>query len=151
LTPQVSRSEEEAAVDWLLLLGRIVFAQLFIASGIAAHLQQRRQSTEYARSLGAPAPDLLVPLSGVWIIVAGVMIVLGIWVDLAALMLIAFLLPIAFFMHAFWKVDDPQMRIVQLSQFQKNVALSGASLVLFYLFQQFGEGIGLTIEPALFD
>jgi uncharacterized membrane protein YphA (DoxX/SURF4 family) len=138
-------------VDWLLLIGRIVFAQIFIVSGIAAHLQQRRASTEYARSVGAPAPDLLVPLSGIWIIVAGVMVVLGIWVDLAALMLIAFLLPIAFVMHAFWKIEDPQMKIVQLSQFQKNVALAGGALILFFLFQQFGEDIGLTIEPALFD
>jgi putative oxidoreductase len=138
-------------VDWLLLLGRILFALIFVMSGVIAHLQQRRGSVEYARSLGAPAPDLLVPLSGIWIIVAGVMIVLGVWVDLAALMLIAFLLPIAFVMHAFWKIEDPQMKIVQLSQFQKNVALAGGALILFYLFQQFGEDIGLTIEPALFD
>ncbi|MGH3102623.1 MAG: DoxX family protein [Gaiellaceae bacterium] len=138
-------------MDWLLLLGRILFAMLFIAAGVAGHLQQRKGSTEYARSLGAPAPDLLVPLSGIWIIVAGAMVVLGIWVDLAALMLIAFLVPIAFIMHAFWKIDDPMMKIVQLSQFQKNMALAGASLVLFFLFQQYGEDIGLTIEPALFD
>lgn len=138
-------------MDWLLLLGRILFSLIFIAAGVMAHLLQRRESTEYARSVGAPAPDLLVPLSGVWIIVAGVMIVLGIWVDLAALMVIAFLLPIAFIMHAFWKVEDPQMRIIQMSQFQKNIALTGGALILFYLFQQFGESIGLTIEPALFD
>jgi putative oxidoreductase len=139
-------------MDWILLLGRIVFAQLFIASGVMAHLVQRRGSAEYARAVGAPAPDLLVPLSGVWIIVAGVMIVLGIWVDLAALRLIAFLLPIAYFMHAFWKVDDPNMRIIQMSQFQKNVALAGVSLILFFLYQQYGEDIGLNIGPAaLFD
>jgi putative oxidoreductase len=139
-------------MDWILLLGRIVFAQLFIASGVMAHLVQRRGSVEYTRAMGAPAPDLLVPLSGVWIIVAGLMIVLGVWVDLAALMLIAFLLPVAYFMHAFWKIDDPNMRIIQMSQFQKNVALAGASLVLFFLYQQYGEDIGLNIGPAaLFD
>jgi putative oxidoreductase len=138
-------------MDWLLLLGRILIAQLFVMSGIFGHLQQRRSSTEYARSLGAPAPDLLVPLSGIWIIVAGLMVALGIWVDLAALALIAFLVPISYTMHAFWKVEDPQMRIVQLSQFQKNVALCGGLLALFFLFQQYGEDIGLTIEPALFD
>jgi putative oxidoreductase len=139
-------------MDWILLLGRIVFAQLFIASGVMAHLVQRRSSAEYARALGAPAPDLLVPLSGLWIIAAGVLIILGIWVDLAALALIAFLLPIAYFMHAFWKEDDPNMRIVQMSQFQKNVALSGAALILFFLYQQYGEDIGLNVGPAaLFD
>jgi putative oxidoreductase len=138
-------------MDWLLLLGRILFALIFVASGVMAHLQQRRGSTEYARSLGAPFPDLLVPLSGVWIIVGGLMVALGIWVDLAALMLIAFLAAMAFVMHAFWKIDEPNMRVMQMAQFQKNVALIGGALAFFYLFQQFGEDIGLTIEPALFD
>jgi uncharacterized membrane protein YphA (DoxX/SURF4 family) len=138
-------------MDWLLLLGRILFSLIFVMAGVVAHLQQRGPSTEYARSLGAPAPGLLVPLSGIWIIVAGLMIILGIWVDLAALMVIAFLLPIAFIMHAFWKIEDPQMRVIQMSQFQKNVALAGGALILFFLFQQYGEDIGLTIEPALFD
>jgi putative oxidoreductase len=138
-------------MDWLLLLGRILFALIFVASGVMAHLQQRRSSTEYARSLGAPAPDLLVPLSGVWIIVAGLMVALGVWVDLAALMLIAFLAAMAFVMHAFWKIDDPTMKVMQMAQFQKNVALIGGALAFFYLFQQYGEDIGLTIEPALFD
>ena len=138
-------------MDWLLLLGRILFALIFVASGVMAHLQQRRSSTEYARSLGAPLPDLLVPLSGVWIIVAGLMVAVGLWVDLAALMLIAFLAPMALIMHAFWKIDEPNMKVMQMAQFQKNVALIGGALAFFYLFQQFGDGIGLTIEPALFD
>jgi putative oxidoreductase len=139
-------------MDWILLLGRILLAQLFIASGVMAHLVQRRGSADYARALGAPAPDLLVPLSGLWIIASGVLIVLGIWVDLAALGLIAFLLPISYFMHAFWKIDDPNMRILQMAQFQKNIALCGAALILFFLYQQYGEDIGLNIGPAaLFD
>jgi putative oxidoreductase len=138
-------------MDWVLLIGRILFASIFIASGITAHLVQRKASAAYARSLGAPAPELLTPLSGIAIIVAGVMIVLGVWVDLAALVIIAFLLSIAYFMHAFWKIDDPQMRAIQMSQFMKNIALVGGALVLFYLFIEFGEDIGLVIEPAVFD
>jgi len=92
-----------------------------------------------------------VPLTGIAIAVAGVFVVIGLWVDLAALVIAAFLLLTAYFMHAFWKVEDEQERLLEQTQFQKDVALAGAGLVLFYLFQQFGEAIGITIEPALFD
>jgi putative oxidoreductase len=138
-------------MDWVLLIGRILFASIFIISGIMAHLVQRQASAAYARSLGAPAPELLTPLSGIAIIAAGVMIVLGLWVDLAALVIIAFLLLMAYYMHAFWKIEDPQMAANQMAQFMKNIALVGGALILFYLFLEFGEEIDLTIEPALFD
>jgi putative oxidoreductase len=92
-----------------------------------------------------------VPLSGVAIAVAGVLIVIGLWVDLAMLVIAAFLFTTAYFMHAFWKVDDPQERQLEQVQFIKDVSLAGAALALFSLFQQFGEGIDLAIEPALFD
>jgi hypothetical protein len=36
-------------------------------------------------------------------------------------------------------------------QFQKDLALAGGALILSYLAQQFGEAIGIAIEPALFD
>jgi putative oxidoreductase len=138
-------------MDWVLLIGRILFASLFVSSGVMAHLVHRQETAAYARSLGAPAPELLTPLSGVAIIVSGVMIVLGLWVDLAALVIIAFLLSMAYYVHAFWKFEDPQMAQNQMAHFMKNLALAGGALVLFFLFQQFGEDIGLTIEPALFD
>jgi putative oxidoreductase len=78
--------------------------------------------------------------------------VLGIWVDLAALVLAANVFAFAFFIHAFWKVEDPQQRQMEQTQFMKDSALGGAALILFYLFQQFGEEIGLVIGPAaLFD
>lgn len=46
-------------------------------------------------------------LTGVQILVAGLMIGLGIWVDLAALLIIAFLIPTNYWMHSYWKMDDP--------------------------------------------
>jgi putative oxidoreductase len=92
-----------------------------------------------------------VPLTGIAIAAAGVLIVIGLWVDLAALVIAAFLLSTAYFMHAFWKVADPQEKQMEQVHFMKDVALAGAALALFSLFQQFGEAIGITIEPTLFD
>jgi putative oxidoreductase len=138
-------------VDWVLLLGRILFAGIFIWSGVGFHLLGRDAAVGYSRAKNAPFPEITVPLTGVAIVAAGVMIVIGLWVDLAALVIVAFLLLTAFIMHAFWKVSEPQEKQMETIQFSKDLSLAGAGLVLFYLFQQFGEGIGIVLEPALFD
>jgi putative oxidoreductase len=138
-------------MDWVLLLGRILFAAIFVWSGIGFHIAGRQQGIAYAAAKGAPAPELTVPLTGVAIILAGVMFVLGLWVDLAALVIFVFLVLTAVIMHAFWKVGDAEERMLEQVQFTKDLALAGGALGFFYLFQQFGEAIGITIEPALFD
>lgn len=53
-------------------------------------------------------------------------------------------------MHAYWKIDDPQMRAMQEAQFWKNVSLGGASILLFALFVEFGDHLGLTATGPLF-
>jgi len=142
--------KEEIPVDVVFLTGRILFALLFVSSGFMAHLGEGgKQGREYARSLGAPSPDLLVPVSGVAIITGGAMIALGLWADLGSLLVIAFLLGITPIMHAFWTVDDPQMKAIQNAMFFKNTALLGAALIIFYIYNQ-GQDLDLSITDALF-
>jgi uncharacterized membrane protein YphA (DoxX/SURF4 family) len=139
-------------MDVVLLIGRILFAFQFVSAGYGFHLRQREMATGYAKSMGAPAPEITVVLTGIQIIVAGLMIVLGIWVDLAALLVIAFLIPTNYWMHSFWKMDDPEQKLQNRTHFWKNTALIGGALFLFFLYQQYGEEIGLNIGPAaLFD
>lgn len=138
-------------MDWVLLLGRILFAGLFVSSGLGFHLRMREMAVGYTRMKGLPAPELAVVGTGVMIVVAGIMIVIGLWVDLAALAIFVFLLGTSFLFHNFWTVEDPQERMLDMVHFQKDLGLAGGALVLFYLFQQFGESIGITVEPALFD
>jgi uncharacterized membrane protein YphA (DoxX/SURF4 family) len=138
-------------MDWVLLLGRVLFASLFVVSGLTIHLLKWRDGVQYARASGYTlAPELMVPASGVVAILGGLSVAFGVWPDLGALMLVAFVLPVAYFMHAYWKIDDPMMRGIQQAQFMKNVALGGAALALFALFQQFGDEIGLTVTGPLF-
>jgi uncharacterized membrane protein YphA (DoxX/SURF4 family) len=136
-------------VDVVFLIGRILFGMLFVFSGLTAHMG--RQGVEYAKAYGAPAPQLMVPLSGVVIVVGGALLVLGIWGDLGALLVGAFTLSIAPIMHAWWKEQDPQMRAIQQSQFSKNLALAGAALILFYAYNQLQGGAGLSITDPLFN
>lgn len=134
-------------MDWVLLLGRLLLAFVFVQSGVMVHLRQRAMAIGYSKQMGAPAPELTVVLTGVQIVVAGLLIVLGIWVDLAALLLIAFLIPTNYWMHPFWKIEDPMQKVTQAVNFWKNTALIGGALILFYLYQQFGDQIGLNIGP----
>jgi putative oxidoreductase len=139
-------------MDWLLLLGRILFALNFIFAGFGFHLRQRAMATEYARAQGAPLPDLAVPLTGIVIALGGVMVVLGFWVDLAALALAVSVLGFAYWMHSFWKLEDPMEKVNQTTHFFKNLQLAGGALILFFLFYEFGEAIDLTLgDPSLFN
>jgi putative oxidoreductase len=123
---------------------------VFLFSGATVHLIQARQGIEYARVYRVPAPEVLVPLSGVMAVVGALFVILGIWADLGALLLIAFLLPVAFFMHAFWRETDEQMKANQMAHFMKNMALAGGALILFYAYNQLQGAAGLTITDPLF-
>lgn len=137
-------------MDVIVLIGRIVFCLIFFASA-AAHLTQRNQMSNYARSMGLPNADILVPFTGVQMLVGALMVVLGIWADLGLLILIAFLVPTAVLMHPFWKMEDTQERAIQQAAFMKNISMSGAAFALFGLIGFAGSDLGLTITESLFS
>jgi putative oxidoreductase len=113
-------------MDVVLLIGRILFASVFIVSGSTVHLLKWRDGVAYARAKGVPAPELLVPASGLMAVGGGVLLVLGLWADLGALLLAAFVFPVAIGMHAFWKSDDPMERMQEQIHFMKDFALGAA-------------------------
>jgi uncharacterized membrane protein YphA (DoxX/SURF4 family) len=137
-------------VDVIVLIGRVLFVAVFLASG-AAHLTQTRDMAGYASSKGVPNASLLVQLSGVQMLVGGLMVLLGVWMDLGFLILAAFLVPASLVFHAFWRVDDPQQATVERAHFMKNLALLGACLALFALVAHVGPELGLTITEPLFE
>ena len=44
--------------------------------------------------------------------------------------LVLFYLPVTFMMHPFWRVPDPMMRLADVVNFSKNLALMGSALML---------------------
>jgi putative oxidoreductase len=135
-------------MDWIVLIGRVLFAFLFIGSG-SGHLARRAAMTGYAESRGVPLAKLAVPVTGVQIIVGGLMVLLGVWADLGALLLVVFLLPTAVLMHGFWRETEAQARQLEMTQFMKDTALGGAALMLFAFFAATPD-LGLTITGPLF-
>ncbi|MGH2952743.1 MAG: DoxX family protein [Solirubrobacterales bacterium] len=136
-------------MEIVFLIGRVLFGLLFLASGLTVHMS--RQGVEYARMYNAPAPELMVPLSGVAIIAGALSVMLGVWADLGALILAAFVISIAPIMHAYWKEEDPQMKATQQAMFMKNIALGGAALIVFYAYNQLQGAADLSITDPLFS
>lgn len=122
-------------MDIVFLVGRILLAVIFLMSAIG-HLTQSKGMAQYAASKGVPAAEAGVILSGVAFALGGLALVLGIWVDLAALVLALVLIPVTFMMHPHWKETDPQAKQGEQINFNKNLALIGAMLILFFLVNQ---------------
>ena len=133
-------------MDVVDVVGRVLFALVFWQNGYR-QLAHRANSVAYARSFGAPAPEISVPVTGVVMLAGGTLLVLGIWPDLAVLALAGFVLSAAFVAHRYWELEDFGMRAGQEAQFMKNVALAGACLVMFVYFNQYEDwpGLGSTL------
>lgn len=137
-------------MDVIVLVGRVLFVAVFLGSG-AGHWRETSDMAGYVESKGLSNGALLVRLSGIQMLVGGLMVLLGVWMDLGFLILAAFLVPASVAMHAFWKVDDPQQLNVERAQFMKNLALTGACLALFALVAFTGPELGLTLTEPLFE
>lgn len=134
-------------MDVVLLIARLLFAALFLGSALS-HLTQTDGMAGYASSKGVPMARPATLVSGLLILLGALSVLLGIWGDLGALLLLVFLLPTAVLMHAFWREDDPAAKQGEMVHFNKDVALAGASLAFFWAFSQ---DPGLTITGPLFS
>lgn len=136
-------------MDVVALIGRILFSLLFLGSAFG-HLTQANAMAGYVASRGLPQPKLAVLGSGVLILIGGLMVLLGIWIDLGALLLVIFLIPTAFLMHPFWKETDAMAKQNEIASFQKDISLAGAALLILALYAGYGSELGITITDPLF-
>lgn len=141
-------------MDGLILVGRLLFALFFLNSGVM-HITKREAMAGYMQSMAAVPPVLkrnarvAVVGTGVMLIAGAVMVAAGIYGDLGALVLAAFLVPTSIFMHPFWKDTDPAQRQQNQMAFMRNVAYLGTSLFLFGVFATYGKDLGLTLTGSI--
>lgn len=126
-------------MDWLYVIGRVLFSLIFLASGFA-HLAQSNAMSQYAASKGVPAAKAATILSGLMILAGGLSVLLGVYMEIGTWLIVFFLVPTSYMMHDFWAVDDPVQKSVERAQFFKNVSMTGAALVLYWLVQTHGYG-----------
>jgi putative oxidoreductase len=132
----------------ILLAGRVLFA-VFFANSAYGHFKNHSMMTGYAKQSGVPVPVVAGWPSGAWLAAAALSVAAGIWADLGALMIAAFVIPAAWFLHAFWKVEDPAQHQTQLQSFLRNVAFFGAALALFAVFASIDHGLRLAVTGSL--
>ncbi|MBI5230209.1 MAG: DoxX family membrane protein [Candidatus Magasanikbacteria bacterium] len=117
-----------AITSFLFLLGRVLFGGFFVKSAFN-HFTQVDMLTGYTASKGVKPAKFWVLFTGFLLLIGGLGIILGIYVQWAIAALVLFLAPASFLMHAFWKDTDPNMKMMNTINFYKNMALLGAALM----------------------
>jgi len=135
-------------MDVIILVGRIMFALIFLG-GAAGHLTATADMSALIASKGVPAARAVVLGTGAILLGAATLIILGAWTDLAALLLVIFLVPTAFVVHAFWKETDPQNRLMEQLHFNKDLSLAGGALILLGFTVLFGDQTGFFLTDPL--
>lgn len=130
----------------LATLGRVLFSVLFIVSGVfkfsdlaamtqmvAAKIVVPADLSTYASQLeaavGMPFAQVLVIVSGIFEIVAGLMIALNFGARFFAVLLILFVGAATFYFHDFWNMAEGD-RATNMFQALKNLSLIGALLLI---------------------
>ncbi|HEV7780803.1 MAG TPA: DoxX family protein [Chitinophagaceae bacterium] len=116
-----------------LLTGRILFSLIFIFSA-PGHFKQG--TIAFAASKGVPLASVMVPFSGIMELVGGISILIGYEARIGAWLIVLFMLPVTFVLHAFWKIKDPMQKQMEMATFLKNISIMGGALILTY----FGSG-----------
>ncbi|MBI2591610.1 MAG: DoxX family protein [Candidatus Brennerbacteria bacterium] len=119
-------------MEIIFLIGRVIFGGYWLMSGFN-HFRMKKMLEGYTASKGIPSPSFMVMFSGFWLLIIGFALVLGIYTDIALLMLAAFLIAVSVFMHDFWKVSDPNTKMMEMIHFMKNMALLGATLIMYMI------------------
>src|ERR1700722_521912 len=128
--PQSQFTTSQQGLGPIVLLGRFLFALIFVMSG-PRHFTS--PVIAFAASQGVPMASIAVPFSGVLALVGGLSILLGYRANIGAWLIALFLVLITPMMHKFWGVADPMTQQIQIIMFFKNASMLGAALVITQL------------------
>jgi putative oxidoreductase len=135
-------------MDIVLLIARILFAFMFVMSGIN-HLTKTEAMTGYAQFKKVPAAKLSVQLSGVLMMLGGLSIILGVYLDLGAIVLAVILVAMAVKMHDFWAADAASKQ-TEMIGFLKNISMAGGALFMFAIAATENSSYGPALTESLF-
>jgi len=121
-----------AYMDYVFVLGRILFGGFFLMGGVN-HFLNLNMMAGFTASKGMPAAKPGVVLSGLLIIIGGLLVIAGWHVRLGLACIVLFLVPVTFTMHNYWVETDMMQKINQRVNFQKNLALLGAALMMLMI------------------
>jgi putative oxidoreductase len=129
-------------MDSPFLIGRIIFGGYWLMAALN-HFKNLNHMSGYAKAKGTPLPNLAVAGTGVILSAGGLSMLLGVYPVVGIVLLIVFLLGVSVQMHSFWKVDDAQMKQIDIINFTKNMALIGALLMFLLLPRPWPMSLGI--------
>ncbi len=119
-------------MEIVFIIGRLLFGGFFLMSGLN-HLKNPGGMLGYAAAKGVPYPKLAVLGTGALLLAGGIGVIFGVYPTVSLLLILLFLLPTSFIMHAFWQETDKNLKMNEKINFLKNLALAGAALMLLSL------------------
>ena len=128
-------------MEYVFLLGRIIYGGYFLKAGIN-HFQSLQMLSGYAGMKGVPMPKVAVMFSGFLIIVGGLLVLLGFHPRYGLACIILFLLPVSVMMHTFWSDTDPMQKMNNRINFEKNLAMAGAAMMMMLIPQPWFMSVG---------
>ena len=137
-------------MNTMLLIGRILFALVFVSSGLS-HLAKVEAMAGYAKFKKVPAAKLSVLVSGALLALGGLSIILGVYADLGALVIAILLILMALKMHDFWTQTDAQVKQTETISFFKNISMAGGALIIFAIAATEGSDYGWTLTNSLWQ
>jgi putative oxidoreductase len=135
----------------LLLFSRLLLAALFVPSGFHA-LSDIAGTSGYFAGLGLPLPTLVAWATGLFELIAGLLILVGLNTSIVALLLAAFCIAAGFIGHFGQGGDDPTLTFMHSQMLMKDIAISGGFLALAmagagaYSFD--GQGFGIDADAT---
>jgi len=110
-------------------IGRVIVGVYFVFMAFN-HFANLDMLSGYAQSKGVPAPKLAVIVSGLLLAVGGLSVLFWQYLFWGMVALVVFFVPVTFMMHNFWTIEDQQMKMAEMTNFTKNMALLGFALIL---------------------
>lgn len=120
-----------ASASTIALAGRVLLAAMFILAGFDK-IGGFEGTAGYIGSVGLPFPDVLTALTIAVEIGAGLALIVGFKVRIAALLLAGFTLTASVLFHNYWAMPAEQAYVQQL-MFMKNVSVAGGLLMIVAL------------------
>ncbi len=114
----------------LSIMGRAALVAIFLMSALGNKIPNYSKVAAYMASEGVPAPQILLGGAIAFLIVGGVLVLVGYKARLGATLLLIFLILATYFFHDFWTIKDPARLQSEMIQFFKNLSLAGAMLFI---------------------
>jgi len=116
--------------DIIDLIGRILISIIFFYEAYDSlfYFKETRDTmTDYGLVWNQ---DLLIIASIIFLILGGLMLLLGYRSGLGAVLLLLYWIPVTFILHSFWN-DPPELKRMSAVFFMKNLAIIGGLLLVY--------------------